>query len=196
MPSSDPVRPSLFPIFNPGEMRRSLRSDDASSLKISRGGSYINMVANSSFEFDQPFSGWRLLNGPGGGNVARYCSGSVDQACFLQFNGNGSAGASIYQDMADFIGPGPENSPPWHVNQTWSPSVMAAAPGGSGRITVAVFFLNTGGGLSRACNITATSSRCSAPSFRQPAGNTLIRLQVYNEITGNVNIDDLRLSRG
>lgn len=197
VPSSDSVVPPMMRAnFNAGTLVREPRADDTNGFKVARGGPYFNMVANSSFEYDQPFRAWNLLPSARGAAAARYCSGSVDLSCFVQFNGNGAGGVSLYQDIHDYIGRGPRGSVPWHEYFSLDPSVMVR-PNSSGLVSLAVFFLNTGGEVHRDCAVTAgVWTRCVAPTTTQRQGNTVIRLQVINHTPDNLSVDDLRFSRG
>lgn len=99
-PSTHPTTPTMYPSINSGQYHpRSIAQDDENAFLRARSGG--NFVANWGFEADLAF-GWRFRPSPTGGSMTRYCNdhtGAKYNACFVEFNGGGSANASIYQDI-------------------------------------------------------------------------------------------------
>ncbi|HEV8624436.1 MAG TPA: matrixin family metalloprotease [Acidimicrobiia bacterium] len=197
-----------------GEKRRAVRQDDANGLKVARRGvtNYTNMVANPTYEanwktgqpngnygpWDSKFFGWNFWGSPAGGSWMPYCNDpwpAEDGSCFIEFNGNGQPGASFYQDIADYQGPGEDGTPSWDVGHQLDARISVRnRTGGPATIGFAAWYLNSGGGPGQNTVIPADGQwhtiLVSFGVFTPPNSNTYIRFQVYNQTAGNIDIDD------
>lgn len=166
-------------------VRRSLAADDGNGFQAARSASPFNVLANRSFEITSPYFGWKLRNGPSGGNAVRYCDGIAQSgSCYYQFNGDGGSGASVYQDIFDrgFHGRG------------WFPRLHVRSRGAATTVNLVVWFLNTGGSQGVTCTAPSNSwNYCSLGSISEPSGNTVLRFEVYNNGSQNVDIDSSRM---
>jgi hypothetical protein len=112
-------------------------------------------------------------------------------ACFVEFNGNGASGSSYYQDMANR-----ENAPNiWTTGHQKYGFVWVRAPAGAVSVTVALWQLNLGTNVSQVCNLPANSgwTACGNPEFVQNTADLYLRLQVYNNSTNNLDLDNAQV---
>ena len=99
-PSTHATEPTMFDTIKMGTShQRSVAQDDVNSFLRTRTSG--NFVANWGYEADLAF-GWKFRPSATGGSMTRYCNdhtGAKYGACFVEFNGAGSASASVYQDI-------------------------------------------------------------------------------------------------
>lgn len=180
-PSTHPDTPTMRSGTQKGyDFKRSLTGDDVNGFLTARQAGSI--LANRNFE--DTFAGgsldWSHRLGSNGGAWARYCNdwaGAADGACFVQFTGQN---ASMYQDLAEYSFKSSFYPSVWVRNRTGVP----------GSVTIALWFLGTGGNRSATCSLPAgmTWINCTIPQFTQTT-NQYLRFEVYNGTSGGGGID-------
>jgi hypothetical protein len=184
--------------------RRTIQADDASGFRVARATNGATITANGSFEFTPPSWGgdfgqaWKMLKSNGWGAAARYCpGGAAHGSCYIEFNGQGRAtGVSWYQDIANWPG-GYQQGRQLDAAvtlQTPTPSIY----GNPARLVV--WAMNTSGGPTPIgiayCTAFSVWSTCTTPRFTNPAGNTYLRVQIYNDLLGdNLRADAVRINQ-
>lgn len=200
-PGTDTRTPVMSATIGDGVLRRLLTQDDANGFQSARSLSPGNVLANRSFELrtpntnytsTNPFAGWRIGSSPNGQQSAWYCNDSAfpahDGACFVEFNGRGTAGSSIYQDLSV--------ERPGSNDGTWAPRLQFRVRGQAGSINLVVWWLDTTGPQFNQVTCQGAANVwtfCSLGNLTEPAGTRRIRIQVYNNTTGNVDVDSTRL---
>lgn len=185
-PSTDNALPAMQSPFAYGRIQRVIRQDDANGMHTSRPAFPI-MSANDSFEFTSPFYGFNFKPSSRGGSMTRYCNDSFpayNGACFVEYNGNGAGGASVYQDMYDRG---------WN-NYSIRGRVRARNRGGSPTsFTVTVWELDPNIAHYTTCSLPADTSwvQCYTPFFDLAPGSVRLRLEAYNNSSWNVDIDTM-----
>lgn len=184
-PSTNPEKAAMCLPIEYGEIDRNIQQDDMNGGHLVRPR-YAILSANDSFEHDRPFFGWKFQPSSDGGSWTRYCddpTGAYNGRCFVQFNGNGSAGASFYQDIHN--GGFQQDGFSARVRvRNRGPETMDAV--------IVVWFLETGGNASARCSISpgaTTWHLCETPTFDNPPDNVRMRIEVYNDGPYNMDID-------
>lgn len=186
-----------------GAYRRNVRQDDANAIKTNRNGNGINEVANPSFEYWQDlggsldpfaskFAGYSYYGSNNGGfNWARYSGGAFDQSWWLEFNGGGGSGESIYQDVHSW--------PDWQAGRSMQGSFWLRAGGGTPAglalsTTLAVWALQPAATLMGAATCYPVGGggwiNCRTPRFTAPDGaHYWFRVQIYENTAYNIDAD-------
>jgi len=160
---------------------RTIEEDDINAFWMGNPGE-LNVLANRSFEYATHFA-WGFLPSGNGGSYTRYCDppNAFSGSCFVQFNGNGLGGASMFQEVLP-RGPGATYL---------TPSIRVRNDsGGSLTVTLALHIIDLGTAYNVNCNPAPGGgwTICSLPRTYVGATN-LMRFQVYNYGGGNISID-------
>ena len=198
LPASDARVPIMRTPFYFSEARRGMRADDISGFQLARYQQPFGFFANSSFDFgplihgdagfNPPAFGWGFRPSPTVGSMTRYCAaGAHTGPCYVEFNGNGSPSASVYQDLWNWS---------WLYDNI-SIEVYVRNPAGvASSATIALWRLSDGAPVRQhLCELPANSAwtLCNfpPPTIAPPAR---VRFEIYNNGVTNLRVDSARMT--
>ncbi|MDQ3915596.1 MAG: M10 family metallopeptidase domain-containing protein [Actinomycetota bacterium] len=185
-PSTHATEPTMYPYITAGTShQRSIAQDDVNSFLRTRTAG--NFVANWGYETDLAF-GWKFRPSATGGSMTRYCNdhtGAKYGACFVEFNGSGSANASVYQDIVY------SHPSEYLYYRAWVRNRDTVTR----TVTVAVWDLDRNRSENVRCSIPPgqwVECRTSTPIYI-PSTSRRIRFEVYGPGPRNLDVDGVAL---